>query len=124
MLSKRNYKVLEAKDGIEGLQIVEQEKPDLIVSDIMMPKMDGFEFCKWVREMSDIPDVPFIFLTSINQVDLELKGFKLGAQEYLIKSDLKKGKVVEKIESLLNLGPEDKSSVPKSILGDSIDISN
>ncbi len=101
-LRKENFEVIEADNGAEALTMVDDQKPDLIISDILMPQMDGFEFCKRVRETSSIPLVPFIFLTSIDQVATELRGLRTGADDYLIKSNIKKEELVGKVETLLN----------------------
>ncbi len=101
-LRKEKYEILEADNGVEALAMVDEHKPDLIISDVLMPQMDGFEFCKRVRESSSVPLVPFIFLTSIDQVATELRGLRTGADDYLIKSNIKKEELVEKVEALLN----------------------
>lgn len=101
-LRKEKYEVLEADNGVEALTMVDEHKPDLIISDILMPQMDGFEFCKRVRESSTVPLVPFIFLTSIDQVATELRGLRTGADDYLIKSNIKKEDLIGKVEALLN----------------------
>lgn len=100
-LRKANYEVIEADNGLDGLSVANAEKPDLVISDILMPQMDGFEFCKRVRETSEIPMVPFIFLTSIDQVATEVRGFRTGADDYLIKSNIKKEDLLAKVDALL-----------------------
>ena len=84
-LEKAGYKIHTAENGDEGLEISKKVKPDLIVSDVMMPETDGIEFCWMIRENSEIPMVPFIFLTSLSDRDMEIRGFRAGADEYLIK---------------------------------------
>jgi DNA-binding response OmpR family regulator len=100
-LRKANYEVVEASNGVDGLSVANAEKPDLVISDILMPQMDGFEFCKRVRETSEIPMVPFIFLTSIDQVATEVRGFRTGADDYLIKSNIKKEDLLAKVAALM-----------------------
>ncbi len=100
-LRKANYEVIEAENGMQGLSIANEQKPDLVISDILMPQMDGFEFCRRVRETSEIPLVPFIFLTSIDQVATEVRGFRTGADDYLIKSNIKKEELLAKVAALL-----------------------
>ncbi len=100
-LTKAGYDIVEAHDGDEGYQVALQEKPDLIISDVMMPKTDGIEFCWMIRENSPIPLVPFIFMTSLEDKDLQLKGFRIGADEYLIKP-IDREVLLEKVEGLLN----------------------
>ena len=69
--SKANYNVIEAENGEQAFELANREKPDLIISDIMMPQMDGIELCWMIRENSDIPLVPFIFLTSFEDPETE-----------------------------------------------------
>jgi len=81
-LSKGGYVVITAANGIEGLQILYNERPDLVVLDIMMPKMDGWEVCKRIRELSD---VPIIMLTARDQETDRVMGLKMGADDYIAK---------------------------------------
>lgn len=81
-LESSNYKVLTAGDGAEAARIVESELPDLVLLDIMLPKMDGYAVCSRIREFSN---VPVIMLTArSSQVDL-VHGFEVGADDYLTK---------------------------------------
>lgn len=109
-LRKENFEVLEAENGVEGLEVVNEQMPDLVISDIIMPQMDGFEFCKQVRTTSKTPMVPFMFLTSIDQVATELRGLRTGADDYLIKSNIKKEELVGKVQAMLNKANEYKQA--------------
>ena len=81
-LESSGYRVLTATDGLEAIQAVEQELPDLVLLDIMLPKLDGYGACKRIREFSA---VPIIMLTARSaQVDL-VHGFEVGADDYLTK---------------------------------------
>jgi two-component system, cell cycle sensor histidine kinase and response regulator CckA len=81
-----NYLTIRAKNGIEGIEILKREKVNLIVSDILMPSMDGFEFCQEVKKNNEIKDIPFIFYTA-HYYDPEDKEYalKLGADRYFVK---------------------------------------
>lgn len=79
---KEGFEVIEAKDGKEAMEIFKTENPDLIILDIMMPHIDGFTLCKYIREISA---VPIIFLTAKSEDEDKLLGFKLGADEYVTK---------------------------------------
>jgi len=81
-LSKAGYEVITAADGLEGLQEVYAHRPDLIILDIMMPKMDGWKACRRIREVSD---VPIIMLTARGQEYDKVKGLKQGADDYVAK---------------------------------------
>ena len=76
---------LEARDGIEGLAKARELKPDLIVSDIRMPGMDGFEFCAAVRADRALHAVPFVMLTSLTDELSRRKGKLVGASAFLTK---------------------------------------
>ena len=81
-LKKEGYQVIKAADGEEGVKMAMEENPDLILLDIMMPKMDGWEVCREIRKNSK---VPIIMLTAKASEADELKGFELGVDEYISK---------------------------------------
>lgn len=78
----KGYETLEAADGVEAVEVFEKSKPDLILLDVMMPRMDGWEVCRQIRAKST---VPIIMLTARGQEEDELQGFSLGADEYIAK---------------------------------------
>lgn len=81
-LEKEGYEVVCAYDGEEGLALVEKEKPELIILDIMMPKLDGFEVCKKIRETLQ---TPIIMMTARAEEVDKILGFDLGADDYVTK---------------------------------------
>lgn len=85
VLERAGYLVLTATDGQKGLEIMERVRPDLIVADIMMPNMDGYEFYQAVRARPDGLTIPFIFLTARSDREDILRGKGLGAEDYLTK---------------------------------------
>lgn len=84
-LKQLNYEVITANDGEEGLQMVDKHRPNLIISDINMPKLNGYEFCKAVRRNLTTAFIPFIMLTSRDTAEDKLKGFKQGTDDYMTK---------------------------------------
>lgn len=84
-LEKRGYSVQEATCGTEALMRFELNPPDLIVSDVIMPEMDGFEFCRRLRAIRTGQLIPFIFLSSRGDVEDRVQGHSIGADDYLIK---------------------------------------
>ncbi|XGV96984.1 MAG: response regulator transcription factor [Leptolyngbya sp. BL-A-14] len=84
-LEKRGYLTQDVASGLEALELFEQDPPDLIVSDVMMPEMDGFEFCRRLRSIRSGQLVPFIFLSSKGEVEDRVQGHSIGADDYLIK---------------------------------------
>jgi len=81
-LETKGYEVLAAMDGAEALQVIEKELPDLIILDIMMPKIDGFEVCRRIREWSQIP---IIMLSARHNVEEKAKCLNSGADDYITK---------------------------------------
>ncbi len=81
-LEKDGFSVIEASDGAKGLELALSAKPDLILLDIMLPKMDGFDVCKKVREKSD---VPIIMITAREEEVDKVLGLELGADDYITK---------------------------------------
>ncbi len=84
-LENRGLIVQSAGSGVEALEAFNTNPPDLVVSDVMMPGMDGFEFCRQLRASRTGQLVPFIFLSCRGEVDDRVQGHSLGADDYLIK---------------------------------------
>ena len=84
-LKRNGYEAISAKDGPSGIQAAQAHKPDLIVLDIMMPKMNGFEVCQEIRNDPAIAATPVIFLTACMTRKHKLRAFEIGADDYLIK---------------------------------------
>lgn len=99
-LGKRGYAVLDAASGIEALTLFERDPADLIVSDILMPEMDGFEFCRRLRTSRLGQLVPFLFLSSKSEVEDRVHGHSIGADDYIIKP-FEPRELLAKIESQL-----------------------
>ncbi|NJN91568.1 MAG: response regulator transcription factor [Leptolyngbyaceae cyanobacterium RM2_2_4] len=99
-LENRGYSVQNASSGVEAMDLFEQNPPDLVVSDVMMPEMDGLEFCRRLRNTRSGQLVPFIFLSSRKDVDDRIQGHKMGADDYLVKP-FEPRELVAKIEAQL-----------------------
>lgn len=84
-IKRHGYQVITAKDGNEGIQKVRDNKPDLVLSDVMMPFPDGFEMRRILRQDVQLASIPFIFLTARTDVQDRLRGFKEGADDYILK---------------------------------------
>ena len=84
LLRKAGYSILTAEDGVEGLSVAKREQPDLVISDVSMPRMDGLELCREIRADSELKTIP-ILLVSARQKDTEhaVAGLKAGADDYL-----------------------------------------
>jgi DNA-binding response OmpR family regulator len=104
ILRDEGFEVFEAENGRVGFDSFLQNKPDLVVSDIMMPEVDGYALLKAIREGKNVKNnlVPFIFLTALGQKDNVVKGVNLSANDYLVKPidfDLMIAKIKEKTEN-------------------------
>lgn len=84
-LEMNEYEVCVAMDGKSALEAVESEQPDLILLDVKMPGMDGYEVCRRLKSESKTSDIPIVFLSAITEVENKTKGFELGAVDYITK---------------------------------------
>lgn len=84
-LKEKGYKIALALNGKEALKILSSGEIDLILLDVMMPGMDGFEVCEKIQEQPDLKYIPIIFLTAKNELDDIVKGFKHGGVDYISK---------------------------------------
>lgn len=83
LLQANGYRVTVAVDGVSGLERALEEKPDLVLLDVMMPKLDGFSVCREIRQRT--PTLPIMMLTAKGQVDDRVNGLDAGADDYLVK---------------------------------------
>lgn len=97
-LRGQGYEVITAADGIEGLEKFKTEAADIVVADVMMPKMDGFSMAKEIRKLS--PTVPLLFLTAKSTIDDVEEGFAIGANDYL-KKPFELRELIVRIKALL-----------------------
>ena len=99
-LGMEGYEVITALDGEQALEKARTEKPDLIVLDIMMPKLDGYETCKILKAEAETKDIPVILLSAKGRnVDQKI-GFEVGADDYITKP-FSPRKLVERINAIL-----------------------
>jgi two-component system sensor histidine kinase/response regulator len=84
-LEKQGYKVLTAEDGFEGFKAAIQYHPDLVLLDVMMPGTDGYEVCELLKAEEETKDIPVMFLTAKADVEDRIRGFELGAVDYITK---------------------------------------
>ena len=99
--TKEGFNVILAGDGEEALKAVKTKKPDIILLDILLPKLDGFAVLEKLKEDSDTKDIPVILLTNLGQKDDVERGLQLGAVDYLIKAHFKPSETVEKVKKVL-----------------------
>jgi DNA-binding response OmpR family regulator len=101
VLRDAGFTVLESTDGEAGQEQALSVKWDLLLLDIMLPKIDGLQILKKVRETPALSKLPIILLTNLGRDAVIKEGFELGASGYLIKSDMTPDKVVEEVKSFL-----------------------
>jgi DNA-binding response OmpR family regulator len=100
-LVKEGYETVEAIDGEEGIKKIKSEKPELILLDLILPGIDGFEVLSKMKEDTTVSSIPVIILSNLGQKEDVEKGLKLGAVDYLIKAHFTPGEIIEKIRANL-----------------------
>lgn len=115
VLQAEGYRVLTASDGESGLERALQEKPDLILLDIMMPKLDGFTVCAELRRLSN--PVPVLMLTAKGQVEDRVQGLDAGADDYLVKP-FSTDELLARVRALLRRLQRQTNAPTRLILGD------
>ena len=100
-LVKEGYSVSEAVDGEEGIKKIGEERPDLVLLDLILPSIDGFEVLTRIKENPSLSSTPVIILSNLGQKDDVEKGLKLGAIDYLIKAHFSPGEIIDKIKVAL-----------------------
>ncbi len=98
---KEGFNVEQGLDGEDGLRKALELKPHLILLDLILPGMDGFEVLKKIREDENVGRVPVIILSNLGQKDDIDRGMKLGATDYLIKAHNTPGEIIEKVKEVL-----------------------
>lgn len=116
-LMKEGYRVLKAVNGIEALEVAKEQNPDLVLLDIMMPKMDGLEVCEKMRSDSDLRHIPIIFLTARGDEKTEVEGLDLGADDYVTKP-ISTTKLISRIKAVLRRFSETEEEVNRLVVHD------
>lgn len=101
VLQKAGFEFESALDGEEGLKIAKDQKPDLILLDLVMPKLDGFGVLKEIKAMPSLSKIPIICLSVLHQEEDIKKCKDLGASDYLVKTDVSSDEIIDKIKSFL-----------------------
>ena len=83
MMVSRGYEAIPATNGIDALDLIRQENIDLVLLDIMMPEMDGFEVCRRIKEDERLRDLPIIMLTALYSKQDRIKGIEAGAEDFI-----------------------------------------
>lgn len=113
-LQAEGYTIVSAHDGEEALVVAKAEKPDLIISDVMMPKISGFEMLDILRNTDSLKGVKVIMLTALGQNDDQQRASRLGADRYLVKSQVTLEDIVNEANSLLQTGASPQTTASTS----------
>lgn len=100
-LSNEGFSVLEAVDGEEGEKKIKSEKPELILLDLILPGIDGFEVLSKIKQDPVLATIPVIILSNLGQKEEIEKGLKLGAVDFLVKAHFTPAEIIEKIKNIL-----------------------
>lgn len=101
VLEKEGYTVIPALDGEVGFNLAKLKKPDLILLDLILPKINGFEVLKKIKEDEEIKNIPVIVLTNLETMDNVEKAINLGATTYLVKANYSLKEVLDKVKKCL-----------------------
>ncbi|MFA4998568.1 MAG: response regulator [Candidatus Paceibacterota bacterium] len=101
VLGQAGYEVISALDGEIGLSLAKEKKPDLILLDLILPKLHGLEVLKGLKEVEETKDIPVIILTNLEGMAEIEKAIELGAKGYLVKAQYSLGEIVQKVRDIL-----------------------
>jgi two-component system, OmpR family, alkaline phosphatase synthesis response regulator PhoP len=107
-LKQEGFQVVGAKDGMEGVETAKSEKPDLILLDLVMPRLDGIGALKQMKDDAEIKEIPVVILTNLSDYDKISDALSLGAMDYLVKANYRLEELVNKIKTVL----ERKATTP------------
>jgi DNA-binding response OmpR family regulator len=110
-LEHENYKVIETEDGEKGFAMIKSERPDLVLLDIVVPNLNGFEILKKVRSDEQISKTPIIIFSVLGEKDTIKKGLEYGANDFAVKGFYSPGEMLSKIRALLQ-----KSDISKHMI--------
>jgi len=101
-LIRTGYQVLNTNDGAEGLKMINEEKPALVLLDILLPSMSGWEILEKIKADPAINKIPVLILTNLGEKEDLERGLKMGADDYIIKAHFTPNEIIDKIEKCLN----------------------
>lgn len=102
-LEADGFSVVVAADGEEGINLIRETKPDIILLDVVLPKKDGYQVIKEIKSDDDVKNIPIILLTNLGSLSDIEKALELGVTNYLVKSDYQIKEIVAKIKEILSV---------------------
>ena len=112
-LEDAGYHVIEAEKGNKGIELVKKEKPDLVLLDILMPDISGFEVCEVIKTDPSTSKIPVIFLTALEEMAAKKEGFEIGADDYITKPYIIE-ELLLRVELILRIKREKDSLILRS----------
>jgi len=112
-LEREGYKVFTASNGLEGVEMTQKVAPDLILMDVMMPRMDGIEACQMIRQELQLSSPLIAFLTSRSEDYSQVAGFEAGADDYITKP-IRPRLLISKVEALLRRAGRKQNNEPEN----------
>lgn len=103
ILEAQGYQVDVAVDGLDALNKLSATHYDLVVSDIQMPRMDGFELCSTIKKSEEYKDLPIVIVTAMEKEEDKRRGIEVGAQAYIVKSSFDQRSLLDAIERLIGV---------------------
>jgi DNA-binding response OmpR family regulator len=101
-LQRAGFEVIAAHNGEEAYDLISKEKPDLVLLDLIMPKLNGFEVLKKVKSESELQNIPIVILSNLSQETDEVEAKKMGATDFIVKSDISLQDLITRINQLLS----------------------
>ncbi|PIU14926.1 response regulator [bacterium (Candidatus Gribaldobacteria) CG08_land_8_20_14_0_20_39_15] len=101
--TQANWQILTAKNGKEGLELIKQHQPNLILLDIVMPKADGFDVLQKIKKDETLKNIPVIMLTNLTDEEDKAEAFKRGALDYLVKAEHTPSQALEAVKRKLKV---------------------
>ncbi|MEK7554661.1 MAG: response regulator [Patescibacteria group bacterium] len=111
-LRESGFEVLQAFDGEQGLEMIKRERPNLVLLDLLMPKKGGFEVLAELKEKPETREIPIIVLTMLGSDEDVKKGLRMGANDYIVKSQHAVAEIVEKVKGFFGQESHPEGTTP------------
>lgn len=112
-LKQEGFEVVGAKDGLEGVEKAVSDKPDLILLDLVMPRLDGIGALKEIKAKAETKDIPVVILTNLSDYDKISDALSLGAMDYLVKANYRLEELIGKIKTVLERRHDAAAGLPQ-----------
>ena len=114
-LKQEGFEVVGAKDGVEGVEKAASEKPDLILLDLVMPRLDGIGALKQMKDNPETKEIPVVILTNLSDYDKVSDALSLGAMDYLVKANYRLEELVNNIKTVLERKQSGMPNIPPAM---------